>query len=390
MYKEYKRFTGIATPFYYYDLDLLRDTLDTLNREAGKYNYKVHYALKANADSQVLQIIRDAGLGADCVSGNEVQKSLNIGFPAKDIYYAGVGKTDDEIRTGLAGNIGCFNCESVQEITVMNQIASDMNMVAKIALRINPDINSNTHSYITTGIQENKFGIQLWELDEVLSVIRQLKNINLIGLHFHIGSQIIRLEIFRKLCLKVNEINDWFIERKYFLPVLNLGGGLGIDYHDPDSNPVPDFRNYFKTVYDTLLPQPWQEIHFELGRSVVGQMGSLISKVLYIKNGKTKNFAIMDSGMTELIRPALYHSFHKIVNLYKSNLNGTFLPYLKYDVVGPVCETTDFLGKEVELPRTERGDLFAICSVGAYGQSMASNYNLRERAGVTYSDDLSG
>ncbi len=384
-----KKLAEIPTPFYFYDLNLLRETVQELKKEAGKYQFRVHYALKANNDNKVLATVRDAGLGADCVSGNEVKKALEHNFNASDIFYAGVGKTDDEILTGIEANIGCFNCESLQEITVINEIAGGINKTAKIALRINPHVDSKTHSYITTGTEENKFGIQLWELDEVLSVVRTLKNIELTGLHFHIGSQITNMDIFKKLSLKVNEINERVTKKGFDLSILNLGGGFGVDYDAPLENPVPDFKSFFHTFYQYLKMKPGQNVYFELGRSVVAQMGTLIAKVLYIKKGRTKNFAVVDAGMTELIRPALYNSVHKIENLSKNGLEESPPDaYSRYDIVGPVCETTDFLGKNVNLPLTFRGDLLAVYSVGAYGQSMASNYNLREKAGVVYSDEL--
>lgn len=381
----------IPTPFYYYDLDLLQTTINSLNEEAQKFDYKIHYALKASTDERVLQMISEAGFGADCVSGNEVKKALELNFPPQDVFYAGVGKTDEEIRVGLKGNIGCFNCESLQEISVVNQLAGETGTRAKIALRINPHVNSNSHAYITTGIEENKFGIQLWEMEEVLSVVSTLKHIDLIGLHFHIGSQITDMEVFERLCYKVNEVNNYIEDKGFNLSILNLGGGFGIDYENPEGNPVPDFKTYFQTINQNLKVKPWQKVHFELGRSIVAQMGTLIARVLFIKNGRTKNFAVVDAGMTELIRPALYNSVHKIENLTQSRAGGT-VPQnsMKYDIVGPVCETTDFLGRGVSLPTTYRGDILAVFSVGAYGQSMASNYNLRERAGVVYSDDQSG
>lgn len=375
------------TPFYYYDLDLLKKTIETLMREAGKYNFKVHYALKANSDERVLNIIKKAGMGADCVSGNEVQKALQTGFPAPEIYFAGVGKTDKEIELGLKNNIGCFNCESLQELEVIGFLAGKMKKQAAIALRINPDIDSKTHDYITTGKSENKFGLARQFMGEAVEIIRLNTNLKLIGLHFHIGSQITDMKVFQELCLKVNDLNKWFYEQGFRLPVINLGGGLGIDYNDPVANPIPRFSTYFETIHRFLSPRKEQEVHFEPGRSVVGQMGSLISRVLYIKKGIGKNFAILDSGMTELIRPALYHSFHMIQNLSKSKpVKNPMLQ--KFEVVGPVCETSDFFGKEIVLPETERGDMIAIRSVGAYGQSMASNYNLRDKAHVVYSDDL--
>ena len=384
-----EKLKNFPTPYYLYDLDLLRDTLSAINNEASRFNYHVHYALKANTDQKVLEIIRDAGLGADCVSGNEVQMAIGQKFHLDKIYYAGVGKTDEEIKTGLKYGIGCFNCESEQEIGVVNEIAAGMGKVAKVALRINPDVDSKTHSYITTGIQENKFGIHVWELEKVLKLVNSLQNMELIGLHFHIGSQITKMDVFANLCMRVNEINRWLEEKGFMLPVLNLGGGLGIDYEDPEGKSIPDFKVFFSTINKHLKVRSYQEVHFELGRAVVAQMGSLISKVLYIKNGETRNFAIVDAGMTELIRPALYQSVHKIENLTKSLDIQQDLPSDHiYDVVGPVCETSDFLGKGVALPATERGDLIAVYSTGAYGQSMASNYNLREKAGVVYTDDL--
>ncbi len=384
-----EKLKNFPTPYYLYDLDLLRDSLSVLNKESSKFNYHVHYALKANTDPKVLQIIRDAGLGADCVSGNEVQMAIGQKFHPDKIYYAGVGKTDEEIKTGLKYEIGCFNCESEQEIGVVNEIASGMGKVARVALRINPDVDSKTHAYVTTGIQENKFGIHIWELEKVLELVNSLQNMELIGLHFHIGSQITNMDVFANLCLKVNEINKWLEEKGLKLPVINLGGGLGIDYEDPEGKSIPDFKAFFGTIHEHLKVRPYQQVHFELGRAVVAQMGSLISKVLFIKNGKTRNFAIVDAGMTELIRPALYQSVHKIENLTKSLQTQQELPADNvYDVVGPVCETSDFLGKEVALPATDRGDLIAVYSTGAYGQSMASNYNLREKAGVVYTDDL--
>ena len=384
------KIAGIPTPFYYYDLDLLQKTLYSAIENSKKYGYFLHYALKANADDRVLQIIKEAGIGADCVSGNEVSKALKTGFSPDDIFYAGVGKTDREIVSGLEGKIASFNCESLQEITVINEIAGQMGLKAKIALRINPNVKSHTHSYITTGIQENKFGIQIWELEEVLSVASELENINMEGLHFHIGSQITDLDVFGNLCHKVNEINDWFADKGFRACMLNLGGGLGIDYNNPDKFPLSDFESYFGTINCQLKPHSGQDIHFELGRSLVGQMGSLITRVLYTKMGRSKNFVVTDAGMTELIRPALYDSFHRIENIGRNESRAASgnTGIRKYDVVGPVCETTDFFARGIDLPITERGDILAIRSAGAYAQSMALDYNLRDKAKVIYSDDL--
>lgn len=368
------------TPFYLYRMDLLRATLESCKTAADKYNYKVHYALKANSDTHVLQTIAEYGFGADCVSGQEILTAKENGFASSHIAFAGVGKTDEEINIGLDADIFTFNCESVQEIEVINELAEKKGKVARIALRINPNVNAHTHKYITTGLEENKFGINRWEFETILKTLDTCKNIKLTGLHFHIGSQIVDLSAYRSLCLRVNEIQQWFIERRILLEHINVGGGLGIDYYQPDLNPIVDFEGYFAIFNDFLELQPHQELHFELGRSLVGTMGELITKVLYIKNGQRTNFAIVDAGMTELIRPALYQAYHKIDNITKSNIVSDVF----YDVVGPICESSDCFGKRVKLPQTERGDIVAIRCAGAYGQVMANQYNLRKIPDVVY------
>lgn len=369
------------TPFYFYDTNLLQATLDALNKAREPYGYEVHYALKANANERLLGMIREAGLGADCVSGNEVKRAAACGFAPGHIVFAGVGKSDEEIRAALALEIFCFNCESVQEIEVINGLAKAMSKTASIALRINPNVDAHTHKYITTGLEENKFGINPYEFDGVLAKIRPLSNVRLKGLHFHIGSQITDLAPFKKLCLRVNEINQWFFQKGYDLPVINVGGGIGINYREPDTEAIIDFESYFKVFRDFLELRAGQQVHFELGRAVVAQCGSLISRVLYIKNGISTNFAILDAGMTELIRPALYQAYHKIENLSAAaDANA-----VRYDVVGPICESSDCFGKALSLPETRRGDLIAIRSAGAYGEVMSSQYNLREKAGTVFS-----
>ena len=375
-------FSSYQTPFYYYDLDLLQATIAALKKEADKYEFIVHYAVKANANDKILKIINESGLGADCVSGNEISKSLEMGFDKSDIVFAGVGKTDEEIDIGLKNEIFCFNCESLQELEVINQLATQMGKVANVALRINPNVDAKTHYYITTGLEENKFGINQWELDEVLSNLNSLKYIKLTGLHFHIGSQVTDLEVFKGLCIRVNEIQQWFNEHNIDFEHINVGGGYGVDYEDPDNNSVPDFKSFFNVFNDLLDIQPNQKIHFELGRTIVAHCGSLISKVLYIKKGINTNFAILDAGMTELMRPALYQSYHKIENLSSNGKQA------RYDVVGPICESSDTFGKSILLPETKRGDIIAIRSTGAYGEVMSSGYNLRDRAKAVYSDEI--
>lgn len=367
--EQYKK---LKTPFYHYNLEILEQTLDLLTEESNRYAYHIHYALKANVNDAVLATIKKHQLGADCVSGNEVKKALETGFGAENIVFAGVGKTDDEINFALDNDIFCFNCESLPEMEVINELAEKKNKVANIALRINPNINAKTHHYITTGLEENKFGINVWEMAEVIPAIKKLGNLKLIGLHFHIGSQITDLEIFRSLCLRINEIQEWFYQHHIIVEHINVGGGLGVDYEHPDSNLIPDFKGYFEQFQQFLALRPQQQLHFELGRSIVAQCGNLITKVIYVKKGVNTNFAIVDAGMTDLLRPALYQASHKI-----ENLTTTSTEQERYDVVGPICESSDCFAKALLFPITKRGDIIAIRTAGAYGEVMASNYNLR-------------
>jgi len=377
-----KKLTGLETPYYYYDMGLLDQTLEYVRREAVQYGYKVHYAVKANANERILKAIKAKGFGADCVSGNEVQKALDCGFKPTGVVYAGVGKSDREINIGLDNDIACFNVESIPELEIIDELAGLKGKVANVALRINPNVNANTHHYITTGLEENKFGINQWDLENVLAVLKGLKHVTLLGLHFHIGSQIMDLDSFKDLCLRVNEIQKWFITHQVFPEVINVGGGLGIDYEQPDKNAIPDFKSFFKLFNEFLELKPGQELHFELGRSMVAQSGVLMSKVLYVKNGVNTKFAIVDAGMNDLIRPALYQAFHKVENLTSKG------EIEKYDVVGPICESSDCFGKAISLPETKRGDLVTIRSAGAYGEVMANTYNLRELPLAYYSDNI--
>lgn len=374
------KFKSTPTPFYYYNLELLEATLKTVVSASSKYNYHIHYALKANSNHKILDLIQSYGLGADCVSGNEVKRAVECEYSNEKIVFAGVGKTDDEINIALDADIFCFNCESIPEIEVLNQLAEKKGKIAQIALRINPNVNAKTHHYITTGLEENKFGINMWELESVLTTLSKTKNIKLIGLHFHIGSQITDLSAYKGLCLRVNEIQEWFYENKIIVDHVNVGGGLGVDYKNPETNSIPDFENFFKLFDDFIELRPQQELHFELGRSLVAQCGTLISKVLYVKNGVNTDFAIIDAGMTELLRPALYQATHKI-----SNITNTSEKLKRYDVVGPICESSDCFAKALMLPETKRGDLVAIHSAGAYGEVMASQYNLRDLVKAVYS-----
>ncbi len=369
---------GVQTPYYFYDTGLLDYTLDLVQQAALPCNYRVHYAVKANANPVLLRHISHRGLGADCVSGNEIRRALECGFAASDIVYAGVGKTDREIEYALRQGIYCFNCESLPEIEVIDGIAGQLGMKARIALRVNPNVDAHTHHYITTGIEENKFGIYLYDLRRVIAESLRLAHVELLGLHFHIGSQITDMTVFRGLCLRVNEILEGIRERGVNFSYINFGGGLGIDYQEPDEHPCADFKAYFNTFAEFFQPTPHLQVHFELGRSIVAQCGSLISTVLYVKEGKKRKFVVLDAGMNDLLRPALYQAYHKIENVTSR------LPEEKYDVVGPVCESADCFGKDVTLPATRRGDMIAIRSCGAYGEAMASRYNLRDLAPAVY------
>ncbi|MBK7479522.1 MAG: diaminopimelate decarboxylase [Bacteroidales bacterium] len=374
------KFRDLPTPFYYYDLDVLHSTCSKVKEESEKSGFSIHYAVKANANPRILEIIASYGFGADCVSYNEIERAMECGFSPSIIVFAGVGKTDLEIESALKARIACFNCESIAEIEVIDSIAARLKTKATIALRINPYIEAHTHKYITTAIAESKFGISTRELKDVLDRISSLGNIELEGIHFHVGSQITRMSVFRSLCSRVNELQEWFSSQNIDLKTINLGGGLGIDYNNPDK--MPEFDEYFTLIRELVRIRPGQRIHFEPGRSIVGQCGSLITKVLYIKKGRNTTFAIVDAGMTDLIRPALYQAHHKIQNLTSSGKTG------KYDVVGPICESSDTFAKYIELPETGRGDILAIRSAGAYGETMVSGYNLRKAPGVVFSDEL--
>lgn len=375
-------FRNQKTPFYYYDLDVLKATLDEIKKHGLKRGYHVHFALKANNQSKLLELIKEAGLGADCVSGGEIERALESGFTPDEIAFAGVGKSDEEIELGLKHDIFCFNCESPQELEVLNELAGKNGKTARIALRLNPNVEADTHEYITTGLHENKFGINASDLDKVLEILPDLSNLNLIGIHFHIGSQIENFEPFEELCEKANALNDLIEEKGFKLSVINVGGGFGINYEHPNENSVPDFEKFFGLFEKHLNLKDHQGLHFELGRSVVGQCGSLITKVLFTKYGQSKNFAVVDAGMTELIRPALYQAAHRIDVLTSSRAEQT------YDVVGPICESSDTFRKNISIPEVKRGDIIAIRSAGAYGEVMRSAYNLREPNPTVYSNEI--
>ena len=368
-----EKFKDIETPFYYYDKGILNDTLSTIKTELAKHaGYHLHYAIKANANIDVLREIQKAGFGVDAVSGGEIQRALDAGFSADKIVYAGVGKADWEINLGLDAGIFCFNVESLEELRIISELAQAKGKTARVCFRINPNVGAHTHANITTGLAENKFGIAMEDMETAINETKKLQGIEFIGLHFHIGSQILEMGDFQALCQRINELQDRLEEQGLSVKNINVGGGLGIDYKDPDANPIPDFNKYFNTYAAGLQLRPGQQLHFELGRAVVGQMGSLITRVLYVKHAHIKQFAIVDAGMSDLIRPALYDAHHVIQNLTSTDAEE------KYDVVGPICESSDVFGKDEVLPSCHRGDLIALRSAGAYGEIMACQYNCRK------------
>ncbi len=377
------KLNNIQTPFYYYDSELLRETLRVINNEAKKHEgFCVHYAIKANANPKILRIIREAGLGADCVSGGEIEACIKTGFPSSKIVYAGVGKSDWEINLGLDNDIFCFNVESIPELEVINQLAAAKGKVARVAFRLNPNVGAHTHANITTGLAENKFGIDMHDMLRVIEEASVMTNVKVVGLHFHIGSQILDMGDFEALCNRVNELQLELERHRIVVEHINVGGGLGIDYQHPNRVPIPDFKLYFDTYAKKLKLRPGQTLHFELGRSVVAQCGTLFTRTLYIKKGKIKQFCIVDAGFTDLIRPALYQAYHKIENISSDE------PAETYDVVGPICESTDVFAKQIDLNCCHRGDLLAIRSAGAYGEIMASQYNCRRLPQGHMSDEI--
>ena len=407
--KEFEKFEELQTPFWYYDLDLLRRTADEVAKYSRKYGIGVNYALKANVEPRILQIISSKGFGADCVSGNEVIYAVEHGFRPETVVFAGVGKTDREISRAIDLGIGCFNVESLMELEVIDTIASAKGVRVNVAVRINPDIDAHTHKYVTTGLEENKFGISRHEFDSVIELLKRCKSVDFRGLHFHVGSQILDVrEVYSEECRRASEIVDYFEKRGLVVKYIDLGGGLGVNYKDPDSEPIPDFGTWFSTINDNLKRRPDQRVIIEPGRSIVAQCGSLISRVVFVKHGEHKSFLILDAGMNDLIRPALYGAYHHIENLTVEELNNrrshktragaatqektapTESPeaYTSYDVTGPVCESDDVWGTDRRLPESHRGDLLAISSAGAYGSVMSSRYNLRDLAPAVFSDDL--
>ena len=486
-FNDFGRVEELATPFWYYDMDVFRKTVKLAASLSERYGIGAHYALKANVEPRLVSYIASKGFGADCVSGNEVKYAVESGFARSSIVFAGVGKSDKEISDALDLGIGCFNVESLMEMQVIDALAASKGVRANVSLRINPNIDAHTHRYVTTGLYENKFGISRHEFEAAIEILKSSKALDFKGLHFHIGSQITDVEpVYSLECERAAEIVEWFEAHGMEVGSIDLGGGLGVDYDEPDENPVPDFEKWFSIIDRKLRRRPEQSVSIEPGRSMVAQCGSLITRVLFVKSGETKTFLIMDAGMNDLIRPALYGAYHKIENLsayYVSKSSSDDRPgpgiceskYVEdakaarsvrvwdrvpmkniaaatpesaesedltrhpqmpgrswragelcgdgkpvgrdrplekgvggiethggiendivqslplgalYDIVGPVCESSDVWGEGRELPYSKRGDILAIRSTGAYGSVMSSRYNLRDLAPAVFSDDL--
>jgi len=373
----------LETPFYLYDISLLRQTLESVTTLAERYGYVLHYAIKANYDPKILSLIKEYGIGIDCASIGELRCAIEAGFPASSIVYAGVGKKDKELRYAIEQGIFAINCESFQEIEVVNALAAEAGKVVDIALRINPDIDPRTNHCIDTGQADSKFGISYEEVQARAEEIKAFKNINIRGMHLHIGSQIRELHVFGYLCDKVNAIVGYLEGLGFKFDFVDVGGGLGVNYDLPENEPVPNFASVF-SIINTHLKVGGKQVHFEFGRSIVAQCGELITKVLYGKTTATgRKIIIVDASMTELIRPALYGAYHNIENI--TSLSET---KARYTIAGTACESTDIFDEGITLPETTRGDLLTIKTAGAYGMSMASRYNLHDLPAAVYSDEL--
>ncbi|MEX1192823.1 MAG: diaminopimelate decarboxylase [Brumimicrobium sp.] len=354
-------------PYYRYDLPLLQKTIEASKEASDKYGCKLFYALKANNEERIVAEIIERNVGVDCVSGGEINYALERGWNASQVVFAGSGKTIREIEFALSQNISVIHCESRVEFDIIKEIKGQLNSVTEIALRINPDLKVNTHEKISTGEKHHKFGMSF---QDALAIINANAN-DVCGFHFHVGSQITDMVYFEDLSLTVRGLLEQ-LPNHFSLQYLNLGGGLGIDYTNPQKNTLPNFEGWMNALRKFLPTDVVKTINLEPGRSIVGQCGQLIGEVQYIKHEESNPTAILDVGMTELLRPALYDARHKIT------VNKDELIVENYTVSGPTCESSDTFGCNHALPPLERGDLLIIHSAGAYGSSMRLNYNLRD------------
>jgi len=360
----------LGTPLYVYSASYIRDRLRAY-RQAFP-DALICYAVKANFNPHIIALAKEEGAGADIVSGGELYASLRAGVEPSKIVYAGVGKTVRELEYAISSDILMFNVESHMELDVLNDIAGRLGKKARIAIRVNPDVDPKTHPYISTGMKKSKFGVDIKSAKKEYEYAGKLKNLEVVGIHCHIGSQILDTSPYIEASQKVVELYHDLLKSGFDIKYLDLGGGLGIKYKPEQSNPDPT------DLAQAILPNLKDvkaKLILEPGRSIVGNAGILLTQVQFIKDKGHKHFVIVDAGMNDLVRQAMYEAYHHIVPVAIKER-----PYIKTDVVGPICETGDFLALDRELPAVERGEYLAVLSAGAYGFAMSSHYNLRPRA----------
>ena len=361
-----------GTPcFIYSHNDLVKNFSEIKNVFASEKR-KVFYSVKANSNLSILKVLLELGAGFDIVSLGELERVIKIGAQPEKIIYSGVGKSEEEIIRSLEYGIHCFNVESFSELERINSIAEKLNKVAPVSIRINPNIDPGSHEFISTGVETTKFGINLKNMMDAFIYANNEKSIELLGIDYHIGSQIESLDPFKEAIVSVKEIVDQLKENNINIKLIDMGGGLGINYQNNDA---PSLNDFGKTINQVINDNELSDYDFiiELGRSIVGNVGYILTSVEYIKKDSEKNFVIVDAGMDNLIRPALYGAWHEIKPIADNKEQNILC-----DIVGPVCECTDFLGKDRQLS-VQQGDLLIISSCGAYASSMASNYNSRPK-----------
>jgi diaminopimelate decarboxylase len=362
----------VGTPAYAYSKAALLESYRAYDAAFAEVPRVVCYAIKANANLGVLATLARAGAGADIVSGGELFRALRAGFPPGKIVFSGVGKTRDELRDALKAEILMFNVESLSELRTLDEVARETGVRAPVALRVNPDVDPQTHPYMATGLKTSKFGIPFARAHEAYEEAAGLKGVEVVGADMHIGAQLTKTSPFADAVARLAALVKTLRERSIKIRMVDVGGGLGIRYREE----TPPTHREYATVLLPALRELGVTVLLEPGRSIVGNAGVLLTRVLYRKDTGDKKFVIVDAGMNDLIRPALYDAYHEIRPVAEARLGG---PRETVDVVGPVCESGDFLAKGRELARTEEGDLLAVMSAGAYGFAMASNYNTRPR-----------
>ncbi len=360
----------IGTPFYLYSKNTLLRHYERLDRSLSGIDHIICYAIKANPTLAICKLLADAGAGADVVSGGELWRALRAGVPPEKIVFNGNGKTAEEINSGLEADILMFNVDSESELMLLNRLAGEMSRKARVSLRVNPDIDPKTHPYISTGLKETKFGVPIENALELYKEATLLPNIEMVGIHKHIGSQIVELSPFVESMERIAGLRDELDRSGIAIQYFDMGGGIGITYND--ENP-PSFEEYVNAVRP-ITEDSGRTLIIEPGRVLIGNAGIVVTKVLHVKKSAGKNFIVVDAAMNDLVRPSVYGAYHRIIPVVSHpEHNGT----IEADVVGGICESTDFFARGRELPAVEPGELIAIMSAGAYGSAMSSNYNSR-------------